>query len=87
MRGGNSNPQGEARLQFAGSPTNIQLLKKAAEYVEGMLRVIGISTIGLHLTEDLTVSSEQLLKIFQQFRDCTAAAPQLEEVSAHYLVL
>ena len=70
-----------ALLPFAGPPPNAQLLKKAAEYVEGMLRVMGISTIGLHLTEDLSISSEQLLKIFRQFRDCTSTAPHLQEVS------
>ena len=70
----------KAASQSAGLPPNVLLLKKAAEYVEGMLRVIGISTIGLHLTEDLSVSSEALLGIFQQFKNCTANAPQLQEV-------
>lgn len=59
----------------------MQLLKKVAEYVENMLRVIGITTIGLHLTEDLTVTSEQLLEVFRNFRNCMSSAPQLQEVS------
>ena len=53
--------------------------------MEGVLRVIGITTIGLHLGEELNVSSKQLLDIFRDFKDSVASAPQLHEVQACWL--
>ena len=52
----------------------------AAGYVEGILRVLGITTIGLHLTEALSASSQQLLSVFRDFRDSVSAEPQLRQV-------
>lgn len=48
--------------------------------MEGILRVIGITTIGLHLTEDLSVPSKSLLSVFQQFKESIASEPQLHKV-------
>ena len=64
----------------AGTVAHAELLRRAAQFVQGMLEVLGITTIGLHLNEELSVSSKTLLDVFKRFRDCVASAPQLEEV-------
>lgn len=73
------------RERLAGPSPNVVLLKKVAQYVEGMLQVIGITTIGLHFTEELTASAKELLAIFQHFKDSIATAPELKQVGIRLL--
>lgn len=74
----------ESGNYFAGA-LDVDLLHKAAKYVEGILRVFGITTIGLDLSEELSASADQLLAVFTDFKRNVAQAPELQEVSSQEL--